>query len=264
MGSATRNRLYRTIVFVGCLVLLAELYDGWAHHYWFASFPDYENNMGIARNWLANGSYFLPDQLAGPHQWQAGDVLYPPVALWLFVPFSYLPMIAWFAFPFAVIIAAFKKLRPPAWALAIIVILLLYPPALIEITSGNTLIWLMAIEFAALTWHTPISLGLFKPSLFPFLLFGIHTKRWWAAAGLLALLSLPFLQLNFTWAQVILNTQGRSGMLYNIDEFVYLAIPYLAWFSSNRSRSERRNSGQPALQNRHSFLLGLKRNLTSK
>ena len=221
---------------VGCGMVIAEIYTGWAHHGWFTAAPDYNDDMSVARKWLADGSYFLPTQTGGPHQWVQGDVLYPPVALWLFVPFSFLPMVAWFAIPFAVIVTGLWKLRPALWAVAIMSFLVCEPNALDEVVSGNTVIWFVAIEFAALSWGTPASLGLFKPSLFPFVFVGIRTRRWWMCAGLLALLSLPFLSLNLTWVRVVMDTRGRSGLSYNIDEFAYALIPYIAWLGSIRAK----------------------------
>jgi hypothetical protein len=217
--------------FLACLI--GEIWYGLGHD-WFTGFNDYDHSMGVARRWLADGSYFLPVQLAGPHEWHWGEVLYPPVALWLFVPFSFLPMASWFAVPLIVIAAGFRRLRPAPWALAVMALLLCEPVAMVEVASGNPVIWFMAIEFAALAWRLPASLGLFKPSLLPFALAGIHTRRWWAAVGLLVLLSLPFFQLTLTWVRVVLDTNGRGGLLYNVHEFTYALIPYIAWLGSDR------------------------------
>jgi hypothetical protein len=239
-GTAKMRNLWSRWVFlvllsVGLSLVIAEIYIGWENG-WFAATPDYDNYMSIARRWLADGSYFLSTQTGGPHQWAWGDVLYPPVALWLFVPFSFLPMVAWFAIPFAVIVTGLWKLRPALWAVAIMSFLVCEPNALDEVVSGNTVIWFVAIEFAALSWGTPASLGLFKPSLFPFVLVGIHTRQWWMCVGLLALLSLPFMSLSLTWVQVVMDERGRSGLFYNIEEFAYALIPYIAWLGSTRAK----------------------------
>ena len=55
-----------------------------------------------AARWLAGGPYFEPYQLTGPYPITAGDVLYPPVALWLFVPFTILPAVPWWVVPIGV------------------------------------------------------------------------------------------------------------------------------------------------------------------
>ena len=241
------RRAYLVLAGIFCLIVLGEIWYGLGHT-WFTGFNDYDHCMGVARRWLADGSYFLPVQLEGPHIWHWGEVLYPPVALWLFVPFSFLPMAAWFAVPLAVIAAGFHRLRPAPWALAVMALLLCEPVALVEVASGNPLIWFIAIEFTALAWRLPASLGLFKPSLLPFALVGIHTRRWWAALGLLVLLSLPFLQLSFTWVRVVLDTNGRGGLLYNVHEFTYALIPYIAWLGSDRFDARQLTRARTALR----------------
>ena len=248
------RRLYLVLAGFFCLGVIFEIWYGVGNQ-WFTGFDDYDHCMGVAQRWLADGSYFLPVQLAGPHTWHWGEVLYPPVALWLFVPFSFLPMAAWFATPLTIILAGIWRLRPAPWALAVMALLLWEPVALVECISGNPLLWFMAIEFAAMAWSLPMSLGLFKPSLFPFALFGIRTRRWWLGVGLLALLSLPFLQLSFTWVRVILDTHGRGGLLYNGDELAYALIPYIAWLGSDRfdagSLTHARRSLQRLFASRH-------------
>lgn len=220
---------------VALALTLSEVYIGWAQKGWFTALPDYDLYMGVARRWLTDGSYFLPRQLAGPHLLQWGDVLYPPLTLWLFVPFSFLPVWAWFAVPVATMAAALWRLRPALWAWALMAILLCDPSALGELVSGNPLWWFMAIEFAAVAWRWPASLALFKPSLFPFALFGIRERRWWLGAGALALLSLPFLPLTFTWIRVLIDSQGRGGLLYSVLEFPYALIPLVAWAGSAKA-----------------------------
>ena len=46
---------------------------------------DFTLYRDVTIRWLGGGPYFEPYQLAGPYPISAGDVLYPPVALWLFV-----------------------------------------------------------------------------------------------------------------------------------------------------------------------------------
>ena len=193
--------------------------------------------MGVARAWLTSGGYFHPDQLAGPYTWVWGDVVYPPVALWLFVPFSFLPPALWFAIPAAVIAAALWRLRPALWAWALMAVLLIEPVALVEVCSGNPLIWYLAIGFAAAAGWLPGSLALFKPSLLWFTGVGIRRRSWWLGVALLALFSLPFLPLTLTWVRVILDTRGRGGLFYSVDEFAYALMPIVAWLSSRTRNS---------------------------
>jgi hypothetical protein len=241
------NRLYLLLAATFCVFALCEVYVGWSQRGWFSSFDDYNFNMDVARRWLADGSYFIPRQLAGPHLWQVGEVLYPPVSLWLFVPFSFLPAAVWFAIPLAVIVAALWRLRPIPAALAIIAMMLCEPDGLVEFVNGNPILWVVAIEFAALAWRVPASLALFKPSLFPFAVAGIWARRWWVAVGLLALLSAPFLQLDLTWVRVVLDTHGRGGLFYNGSEIPYALIPYIAWFGSSGAAAIELRETRPVL-----------------
>ena len=47
----------------------------------------------VAARWLETGVFYEPHQLAGPYEVAHGDVLYPPVGLWLFVPFTVVPFV---------------------------------------------------------------------------------------------------------------------------------------------------------------------------
>ncbi len=60
---------------------------------------DYRLYMDATERWLRGGPFYEPYQLAGPYTISAGDILYPPVALWLFVPLSFLPACMWWLVP---------------------------------------------------------------------------------------------------------------------------------------------------------------------
>lgn len=74
-----------------------------------ASLPAFGSVVGIdvdlyidaARRWLATGQFYEAYQLNGSYQITLGDVLYPPVALVLFVPFVVLPGVLWWVVPLA-------------------------------------------------------------------------------------------------------------------------------------------------------------------
>src|SRR5262249_12098765 len=59
-----------------------------------------------AVRWSGGGPFYAARQLAGPYEITPGDILYPPVGLWLFVPFTFLPdalaMVLWWAIPLGV------------------------------------------------------------------------------------------------------------------------------------------------------------------
>jgi hypothetical protein len=211
------------------------------HLAWFTYSPDWSVCMDAAQRWLATGAYFPLRQLDGPYQQVFGDVLYPPPMLWLFVPFSFLPRLAWFVVPLTIIAAALWRLRPAVWGWAAMGVLFCWSPvAIMELTSGNPLLWVMAALFASVAFGTPASLVLLKPTLLPFALFGIWRRSWWFGLGLLALLSLPMLPLDLTWLRVALDDRQPDGLLYSLHEMPCAAIPLVAWLASGRSAEARR------------------------
>ena len=52
---------------------------------------DFDLYMAATRSWLSGLGFYHPYQLSGPYEITPGDILYPPVALLLFVPFTVLP-----------------------------------------------------------------------------------------------------------------------------------------------------------------------------
>jgi hypothetical protein len=210
------------------------------HLDWFTFSPDWSLYMDAAHRWLATGAYFPLRQLDGPYQVAWGDVLYPPAMLWLFVPFSLLPRLAWLAVPLAIIAAALWRLRPAVWGWAAMGILFcLSPAAMMELTSGNPLLWAIAALFASVAFGAPASLVLLKPTLLPFALFGIWRRSWWYGLGLIVLLSLPMLALDLTWLRVLLDARQPYGLLYSLHEMPDAAIPLIAWLASARSAEAR-------------------------
>jgi hypothetical protein len=87
-----QQRIVRYVWFVvgfaAAAAIVSELLVGFGQLGWSRYVgDDYRIYMDATNRWLAGGSYFLSRQLAGPYQLEMGDVMYPPVALWLFAPF---------------------------------------------------------------------------------------------------------------------------------------------------------------------------------
>jgi len=187
-----------------------------------------------ALRFLDGRSYFTPDQLAPAHVLTYGDVLYPPTALWLFVPMALLPPIVWHLVPVLVAGAALWRLRPSAWGWVGIAWLAAWPVGPCYLFSGNPLTWAVACLFAAVAWDVPASLLLLMPSLLPFAFYRCNRRRWWLGLLALVLLSLPLLSLNITWLRVILGTSGTGGPLYGIRDWPTMCIPLVAAASATR------------------------------
>ena len=195
---------------------------------------DYRLYIDSATRWLSGGPYFEPYQLAGPYQISAGDILYPPVSLLLFVPFTFLPAVLWWLLPAAAVGWSIARLRPKPLVWPLLALCAAWPPTLVKIVTGNPVIWAVAAMALGVVYAWPSVLVLIKPSLFPFALFGIRRKAWWLALGVFVLVSLPFGSLWIDWIHSVLNSQG-GGLAYSSLEIPMLAFPIIAWLGRTRS-----------------------------
>jgi hypothetical protein len=191
---------------------------------------DIDIYANATRHWLADGTWYLPRQLAGPYSIEFGDVLYPPTLLWLTVPFTILPRILWWIIPGIVAAAGLARLRPAMWAWPIMAACLAWPRTTAQVIFGNPVIWLAA----ALFWGVG-ALVLVKPTVIPFALAGVRSRRWWIAAGVMVLMTLPLLPLALAYPGVLLRASG-TGWLYSLEEWPLLAIPLVAWAGRKEAR----------------------------
>lgn len=189
---------------------------------------DYRLYVDTAARWLGGGPYFQSYQLAGPYPVSAGDILYPPVALILFVPFTVLPALLWWLLPLAAVVFSLAKLRPDRMAWPWLGACLAWPTTPLKILTGNPVIWAVAALSLGVLYAWPSVLVLIKPSLFPFALFGSRSRRWWLALAVFAAISLPFGSLWIDWVHSLLNSQG-AGLAYSSLEIPMLAFPVVAW-----------------------------------
>ena len=132
----------------------------------------------VARRWLDEGIFYTDRQLAGPYQTQTlVDNLYPPHALYLFIPFLVLPDILWWVIPLAVIGYVVWWCRPVVWMWPILALIVLFPKTPGQILFGNTDMWVTAAIAGGVRWAWPSVLVTFKPSLAFFALIGIRERR---------------------------------------------------------------------------------------
>ena len=191
----------------------------------------------VAARWLAGGPYFEPYQTAGPYEIRAGDVLYPPVGLWLFVPFAVLPApIAWglwWLLPLGATAWAIRELRPRPEVWPLIALCIAWPTTLLKTWTGNPVIWSMGAMALATIYAWPAVFALLKPSLAPFALFGVNRRSWWIALAVLVVLGLPFGDLWGDWLASLMNSRG-GGLLYSTLEVPMLLLPLVAWLGRTR------------------------------
>jgi len=204
---------------------------------------DFQLYRDVTNRWLGGGSFYESYQLAGPYEIRAGDVLYPPVALWLFVPFavasaapwSVVAAVAWWVIPLGVVAATVAMLRPRPLVWPLIALCLANPTTLLKIWTGNPVIWSMAAMALAVVGASRAAAPfvLLKPSLAPFALFGVRRRSWWLGLAVLIALSLPFGALWGDWVASVVNSRG-GGLLYSSLEAPILALPVVAWAGRRR------------------------------
>jgi hypothetical protein len=194
---------------------------------------DYRLYVDTATRWLSAGTYFQPYQLAGPYGISAGDILYPPVALLLFVPFTFMPAILWWLLPLAAVAWSLIELQPRRLAWPFLAACVTWPTTPLKILTGNPVIWAVAALALGVVYAWPSVLVLIKPSLFPLALFGAWTRRWWVALAVFLAVCLPFGSLWIDWIHSVLNSQG-GGIAYSSLEIPMLAFPIVAWLGRTR------------------------------
>ena len=197
-----------------------------------------------ATRWLSGGSFYERYQLAGPYDIHAGDILYPPVALWLFVPFALatapadsLGIVGWWLIPLAITAWAIVRLRPRPIVWPLIALCLSNPTTLLKIWTGNPVMWSMAAMALAVVSSSRFfaPFVLLKPSLGPFALFGINRPSWWLGLIVFGGLCLPFGALWGDWLASLLNSRG-GGLLYSALEAPFLLLPLVAWLGRDPDR----------------------------
>lgn len=201
---------------------------------------DFELYRDAAAQWLAGGPFYEQRQLAGPYEIAAGDILYPPVGLWLFVPFALLPagiaQLLWYVPPIGVTTWAVAHLRPRPETWPILALCVAWPTTLLKTWTGNPVIWSMAAMALAAIWYWPAVFVLIKPSLAPFALFGSNRRIWWFALGVLGLMCLPFGPMWSDWLTSLVNSRG-GGILYSSLEAPMLLLPLVAWLGRTVGRT---------------------------
>jgi len=236
----------RSIGWAIAIGLLALTLVGWAVALvsafgWFErSFAiDYGIYVGALDRWRAGDGWYQARQLQGPYPIELGDVLYPPVLMYLLLPFRYLGPWLWTIVPAVILGWVVWRHRPGPWAWAAIALCLVWPYSPAKYVFGNPVIWATAAVALGTIWWWPAALAVLKPTVIPFALVGVRDRRWWIVLLVLAVASIPFLADTLLYPRVLLDAQpnpvdGRGGPFYSITEFPLLAIPVIAWLGRRR------------------------------
>ena len=236
MGTGRRlaNAAYVAVTLVLAAAVVAELWFFWSYlGAQRALGADLTFFQDAARRWIDTGEFYLERQLAGPYVVETlVDVLYPPVSLYLFVPFLVLPAVLWWAIPIALFAVCVVRLRPARWSWPLIAFGIAWPPSVSQVLYGNTNMWVAAAIAAGTCWAWPSVLVLLKPSLAPFALIGVGRRRWWIALAILGVASVPFGSLWLDYVVAIRNS-SLTGV-HAIGTLPLMLVPLAAWLGRRR------------------------------
>jgi hypothetical protein len=198
-------------------------------HYWGA---DYTIYMEGARRWLSGGDLYQPF-----------TVYYPPTALLLFVPMSYLPAALWWAIPLGTIAYVVARQCRSDWQ-RVALLAALADFALVPLASGNGSLWIAAGIVAGNRWGWPAAFIVLKPNLAPWALVGIRRRYFWVVLVALAIASVLMLPMWFDWLRALQDwysspawSHGTVGASRGEDYFTSLLSPLFAllWFATRRT-----------------------------
>lgn len=194
---------------------------------------DYTLYIDATARWLSGGPFYPEYELAGVFANTDHDVLYPPTAILLFVPFTVLPAALWWAIPLGIVatVAAYWRPDPIVWPF--LAICLAWPSTSLTIVVGNPVIRGVAALALATIHRWPAALIVMKPTLLPFALFGMWRRSWWLALGAVILVSLPFGTMWEEWVRVVLNSRV-GGVFRSVDQVPLLLFPLIVWLGRTR------------------------------
>lgn len=190
---------------------------------------DYELYVTAARRWLETGAFYQPYQLVGPYPVIGNaEVLYPPIILWLLVPFTILPAILWWAIPVGLTVVAIARMRPAAWSLAVAGGISTTHAVQAPLFWGTPVIWLAPAVAWGLLLGWPAVAVMIKPTLAPFALVGLTRPRAFIVGAIgFAVLALPFTTMWLDWLTAIRNSD--LGLLYAYTQNMLLVVPVITW-----------------------------------
>lgn len=202
---------------------------------------DYRTFVDFGHRLLADGTAILPYQLAGPYEAAPEPprldpttvpFLYPPAFAFVGVALMVLPAVAWWAVPVLVLGWCLASWRPAPWTWPLLAAVLVWPATSAVVIVGGSTMWVAALVAAGLRWRWPAALILLKPTFLPLAMLGVRDRRWWALAGVLVAVSLP-------WAADYLAAMRNvtdASPWYSVGDLPLVLAPLLAWATRRRDR----------------------------
>jgi hypothetical protein len=185
-----------------------------------------------AQRWLDTGVLYLPHQLAGPYHVSGQDFLFPPIALYVFIPFLVLPIAIWWIVPTVAFVACFRRYRPALWTFPILALIAAWPRTIGQIVVGGSDLWVAAAVAFGLMFAWPFVLIVIKPSFLPLALLGARRRSWWIAAAIVGLAALPFGMLWVDYVTAIRNS--GLPLYYSLLQVPIVVAPIVMWLGRTR------------------------------
>lgn len=193
---------------------------------------DRAHYLSATARWLDTGTPYLAQEVAAPFDYQPDTFLHPPVALLLFLPFRWLPAIAWYAFPIAVVTILVYRWHPGPWTWPIMAACLAWPRTSGMLIVGNTDLWVAAFVALGLQWGWGWALIALKPSFAPLAALGVRRRGFWLGLAVLGAVSCTFGRLWLDWLSVVVHTPG--GLLYSVLGLPLILLPAVAYAGRTR------------------------------
>ncbi len=235
-----------TILFLICgAVLAVTIWNGASTRGWL--WLDGQFYAGLGRRFLETGEMYFPLQFAGPYPAEGMVNLYPPIAMYLFVPAAILPLPLWWIVPLGIVAWHVWDCRPAWWTWPILALIAALVPTIVAVLWGNTVIWTAALVALACRWPAFGPLVAFKPTDLVAVVVFVRRRSFWAGAAVVigaSLLLLPYWPL---WIEAMSNVAG-SGFTRNVHNLPVALFPLVVWWGRTRrtSASIQRARTEPA------------------
>jgi hypothetical protein len=188
--------------------------------------------LSFPAHWWETGELYYPIQY-GPWIPEGTVNLYPPLAMYLFVPLSLAPRVLWWAIPLGIMAWHLNRTRPAWWSWPILAACLVPIGSSAILVYGNTDLWSQAFIALALRWPIASWLLAYKPSVLPIAVLFARDKRWWLGPVILLALALPWGAHWLEYLEVMGNLEGGS-LLRSATALPFLAIPLIATWATSR------------------------------
>lgn len=185
---------------------------------------------------VATGEAYYPIQLGEPYRAEGTVNIYPPLALYLFVPFAYLPLALWWAIPLGVLGWHLWSCRPRFWTWPVMALILGLVPTASALVYGSSTLWSVAMICIGLRYPAAMALLAFKPVDAAVAVLVVRRRAFWVGLALVAVAALPFGRLWIEWWSAITNIEGGTP-LRNITGLPLLLLPLVVWVGRSTPRS---------------------------